>query len=61
MKNVSRVGVYEIGSIFEHIDFAFREQPIEDYGIDAIIEKRTSKALSGKLIGVQIKSGSSDY
>lgn len=44
MKNVSRVGVYEIGSIFEHIDFAFREQPIEDYGIDAIIERKNIKS-----------------
>lgn len=61
MGNVSRMGVYEIGAIFEHMDFVFREQPIEDYGIDAIIEERTSESLSGKLIGVQIKSGSSYF
>ena len=54
-----RIGVNAVGLIFEKIGFAFREQPIEDYGIDAIIERRVSGKPSGKLIGVQIKSGAS--
>lgn len=58
MQSVSRVGVAAINLIFEEIGFAFREQPIEDCGIDAIVEERISGGkLSGKLIGVQIKSG----
>lgn len=56
-----RIGVYAIASIFEEMGFVFREQPIEDYGIDAIIEERTTGYLSGKLIAVQIKSGESSF
>lgn len=56
-----RIGVYTIASIFEEMGFVFREQPIEDYGIDAIIEERTTGYLSGKLIAVQIKSGESFF
>lgn len=56
-----RIGVAAVNLIFEEMGFAFREQPIEDYGIDAIIEERTSGYLSGKLIAVQIKSGESFF
>lgn len=56
-----RIGVNAVGLIFEKIGFAFREQPIEDYGIDAIIERRVSGKPSGELIGVQIKSGVSFF
>lgn len=56
-----RIGVAAVNLIFEEIGFAFREQPIEDYGIDAIIEERTTGYLSGKLIAVQIKSGESFF
>ena len=61
MQNVSRIGVAAISLIFEKMGFAFREQPIEDYGIDAIVEERAEKGLTGKLIGVQIKSGTSFF
>lgn len=62
MQSVSRIGVAATQLIFERMGFAFREQPIEDYGIDAIVEERESKnTLSGKLIGVQIKSGQSFF
>lgn len=43
MTSLSREGVYKIAAIFEKIGFVFREQPIEDYGIDAIIEERGRK------------------
>lgn len=59
--STERIGVHEVGSIIEKMGFAFREQPVEDYGIDAIIEERQSGYLSGKLIGVQIKSGPSYF
>lgn len=62
MGNTSRVGVAAVNLIFEEMGFVFREQPIEDYGIDAIVEERISdRRLTGKLIGVQIKSGTSFF
>ena len=61
MTSLSREGVYKIAAIFEKIGFVFREQPIEDYGIDAIIEERGEKYLTGKMLGVQIKCGSSYF
>lgn len=61
MSKISRESTYHIASIFERIGFVFRDQPIEDYGIDAIIERRNGDMLSGKLIGVQIKSGKSYF
>lgn len=52
MQSVSRIRVAAINLIFEKMCFAFREQPVEDYGIDAIVEERTSdRKLTGKLIG----------
>ena len=60
-KQIEREGIYKCGNIFEKIGFAFREQPIEDYGVDAIIEERENEYLSGKLIAVQIKSGESYF
>ena len=58
MQDVSKIGVAAVSLIFEKIGFVFREQPVGDYGIDAIVEERLSRReLSGKLIGVQIKSG----
>lgn len=35
-----RIGVAAVNLIFEEMGFVFREQPIEDHGIDAIIEER---------------------
>ncbi len=62
MQDAERIGVAKVNLIFEKIGFLFREQPVGDYGIDAIVEERISKKeLSGKLIGVQIKSGASFF
>ena len=60
-EDCERIGVLECGAAFQKIGFMFREQPIGDYGIDAIIETRDDKYLSGKLIAVQIKSGDSYF
>lgn len=60
-EDCERIGVLECGAAFQKIGFMFREQPIGDYGIDAIIETRDDKYLSGKLIVVQIKSGDSYF
>ena len=60
-RSVDRLGVNKCSYIFEDIGFLFREQPIGDYGIDAIIETRNENYLSGKMIAVQIKSGESYF
>ncbi len=60
-ENIERQGVYKCASKFEELGFMFREQPIGDYGIDAIIETKDNNYLSGKLIAVQIKSGDSYF
>lgn len=59
--SVGREGIYKCGHIFEKLGFVFREQPIEDYGIDAIIENKDDNYLLGKLIAIQIKSGDSYF
>ena len=62
MQSSERQGVSIVSYVFESMGFAFREQPIEDFGIDAIVEERESKSkLTGKLVGVQIKSGTSYF
>ena len=45
-EDCERIGVLECGAAFQKIGFMFREQPIGDYGIDAIIETRDDKYLS---------------
>lgn len=59
--NIERQGVYKCGLIFSNLGFIFREQSVEDYGIDAIIEIKDEGYPSGKLIAVQIKSGDSYF
>lgn len=58
---VDRQGVNKCESEFLKLGFMFREQPIGDYGIDAIVEPKNQDYLSGKLIAVQIKSGDSYF
>ena len=59
MGTTGRRGVLWCGAAFEEIGFVFRNQPIANYGIDAIIEPKGERYLSGKMIAVQIKSGES--
>lgn len=57
-----RLGVNAVESIFlETFDWIFREQPILDMGIDAHVEYVNDSGPSGKLIGVQIKTGASHF
>ena len=44
---------------FELLDFAFREQSISDYGIDAHAELIESEQPTGQLLALQLKSGPS--
>lgn len=58
--NIARIGVFAVGSIVsEELKWIFREQPIEDYGIDAHIEVCLDGKPTGRLIAVQIKCGES--
>ncbi|MEG4044065.1 DUF4365 domain-containing protein [Microcoleus sp. Pol17_C1] len=54
-----RIGIAGTQLIFERLGCIFREQPIEDYGIDAHVEFIENGQATGKLIAVQIKSGDS--
>jgi len=56
---IERRGVNHIANKFEDLDWIFREQPIADVGIDAIIELAEKSIPSGKFIALQIKSGNS--
>lgn len=56
----ARTGVYAVGGIVEYeLGWIFREQPIEDYGIDAQIEVCLEGKPTGRLLAIQIKSGES--
>lgn len=59
--NPERLGVYEIGKQISKQGMIFREQPTDDYGIDAQIETMENGYASGKLIAAQIKSGESFF
>ncbi|MEG4288269.1 DUF4365 domain-containing protein [Microcoleus sp. C2C3] len=54
-----RIGIAGTQLIFEDLGCIFREQPIEDYGIDAHVEFIEKEQATGKLIALQIKSGDS--
>ncbi|MCG8527026.1 MAG: DUF4365 domain-containing protein [Opitutales bacterium] len=57
-----RIGVNAIEQIIlKEFGWIFREQPVVDMGIDAHIEKTENGDPKGKLIAVQIKSGSSHF
>jgi tetratricopeptide (TPR) repeat protein len=59
---VDRAGVslceYRITSELGHI---FREQPTSDYGVDAHVEIKREGRPTGRLIGLQLKSGRSQF
>ncbi len=61
IEKVERMGVYACAAAFERNDFIFREQPIADYGIDALIETKERNLATGKMIAIQIKSGESYF
>lgn len=52
---VTRTQLY----VEEKLDWLFREQPTEDYGIDAHVEVVDGEDVLGRLLALQIKSGES--
>lgn len=61
-KNTERLGIIETDKIVTaEMKWIFREQPITDVGIDAIIEKVEDGNPLGKFIALQIKSGLGNF
>jgi len=57
-----RLGVIESDRIItKEIGWIFREQPIIDVGLDAIIEQSEEGNPTGKFLAVQIKTGSGNF
>ena len=54
-----RIGVHHCGEVAERNNWMFREQPINDIGIDAHIEFVDSSGKPKRLLALQIKSGAS--
>ncbi len=56
-----RQGVYKVASILNNLELIFRETPNADVGIDGMVEFIEGNKATGKIIAVQIKSGSSYF
>jgi len=57
-----RAGIIEVDRIVtEELEWIFREQPKQDYGIDAHLEVVRAASVTGHLIAMQIKSGTSYF
>lgn len=57
--STERIGVYHCGEIAERNKWMFREQPVNDIGIDAHIEFTESSGKAKQLLALQIKTGPS--
>ncbi len=55
---VERIGVLGVGTVVERdLDWVYREQAVEDYGIDAHLEVvEDDESVTGELIAVQVRS-----
>lgn len=57
-----RLGVLEAGIIFtKEILWVYRDQPLVDVGIDALIEESENGNPTGKFLAAQIKSGKGNF
>ncbi|MGO9047789.1 MAG: DUF4365 domain-containing protein [Xanthobacteraceae bacterium] len=57
-----RKGINAVEGIFlNEFGWLFREQPVADYGIDALVEVIENNEPTGKLIALQIKTGDSYF
>ncbi|MGE4321151.1 MAG: DUF4365 domain-containing protein [Acholeplasmataceae bacterium] len=59
--HTERIGIAVVSKVCEENNWFFREQPISDIGIDAIIERYNDKTKESKLIALQIKTGVSYF
>ena len=56
---IERIGINHVGEIAERNNWMFREQPVNDIGIDAHIEFVDSSGKPKQLLALQIKTGES--
>jgi hypothetical protein len=56
-----RLGLAKLEYIFGSVGWLFREQTVEDFGIDAQVEIIDKNNSTGKLIAIQVKSGESYF
>ncbi len=62
LNKIDREGVSYVNyTVSSELGYIFREQPSDDYGVDAHIEIIEDKYPTGKLIALQIKSGESYF
>lgn len=59
--NVDRAGIGALTLLFSNTEWAFREDPITDIGIDAQLEIIENNKSTGQLIALQVKSGLSFF
>lgn len=60
--SIERSGVQEVGRLIQdELKWIFREQPTDDYGIDAHLEIVSEDKVTGRLIAIQIKTGESYF
>ena len=57
--SIERIGINHVGEIAERNNWMFREQPVNDIGIDAHIEFVDSSGKPKQLLALQIKTGKS--
>lgn len=57
--STERIGVHHCGEIAERNDWMFREQPVDDVGVDAHMELVELSGKPKQLLALQIKSGAS--
>lgn len=58
---IERKAVNKVEEMFLNFKWYFREQPLLDFGIDAIVETNLDNRPSGKFIALQIKGGTSHF
>jgi Domain of unknown function (DUF4365) len=59
---IDRQGINLSGLIFTRdLNWIFREQPVSDVGIDALVEIVSAGAATGDLLALQLKSGDSFF
>ena len=51
--------VHIVADLVAPMGWLFREQPVHDYGIDAIVEVVEAEQATGQLLAFQIKAGAS--
>ena len=56
---VGQEGVHAVGRLVARLGWLFREQPVHDVGIDALVEVVEEERATGQLLALQIKSGPS--